>query len=168
MPLVILMVMGITMGGSFLAFTQVRSSGLIAMEGRDTSRALNNATSCANAAVKSLPGMLNAIMILVELDPESNASTVFASQLDENLFGDSPYGHQQGLIPWCEATLTKITDQLPPPGWDPNAGCFKEVHMRVAGQLLEAADDNQDVTQTMTLTERTLIVRALFGPVLCD
>ena len=167
MPLIILMVMGITMGGSFLAFTQVRSSSLVATEARDSSRALQNATTCANAAVKSLPGMLNAILILADLNPTLGAQQLYASQLDDNLFGDTPYGHQE-LIPWCQATLTEIQDQLPPPGWDTKAGCFKEVHMIVDGQLLEQASDNTNVRQTRALTERVLVVRALFGPVLCD
>lgn len=165
---VIVAVIAISMGASFLAFAQVRNSSLIGDESRDSVRALHNAEACAAASVKTLASFLIGIETLMEINPNANANEIYAGQLASNLFGStSAYGRAR-LNPWCQATITSILRELPPPGWSTNAGCFRRVSLTVLGALYEPASANTDVTQTRAGTERILEVQGLFGPILCQ
>jgi hypothetical protein len=167
--IVMLLILSVT--GLGLAAISVGTQEIqFAVVGTDSSRALNVADACAAGAVKALPSLLETYILLTEwLPPSALPIPIVPAQFDSSFFAnasEAPFGSLH-LAADCEAFIIDIADDEAAPGYSEGGGCFKRVTLRVTGWLRRTGAASSDILQQQARTEREIIVRGIFGPIVC-
>jgi hypothetical protein len=170
---VVLLMLAVT-GLGLLALRQGQDSVTLGSVSTDAQRALQIADACAAGAVKTLPTMLDAYLMLIRefADDPAQWPPIFHQQLDASFFGDDAT-RQYGDSPRradCVVQILDIADDLSAPGYSEGGGCFKRITLLATAGLSRfrpVGGTSSDVLQRDSRTVREVLVRGLFGPVNC-
>ena len=164
---ILLLILAVT-GMGLMAIRQAQQGVTHGIVNTDSQRALQIADACAAGAIKALPPILD--YYLMEWRETGTAPDMYDEDIDENFFGDEPFGWAPRTAQ-CIVRLEEVAEDAPAPGYSEGGGCFYRISLRataVLGRTHASGVASSNIQQNQSNTVRQVIVRGLFGPASCD